>query len=215
MEAMDQTPKVEPSDDSTMEKDLVVLQQSEAVDEPIVPRKKQRRKSPLEMKPLSDKDINLEFLIIEEPSPSAPEVEVKRKPRKEYRTKKKARLELISSEEPKETPEESAEKIEKNKKTKKPDKVATEPSQESPAKPTPETPPSKANNAAPQPKQSPTRVKQSPQQPTSERRTRLSNACRVATGNSYKCTDCDFSTARINNIVLHMKESCPNIKREK
>lgn len=51
-------------------------------------------------------------------------------------------------------------------------------------------------------------IKQPPTPPPTERRTRLSNACRVATGRNYKCKDCEFSTDRINNIITHLKESC-------
>lgn len=52
-----------------------------------------------------------------------------------------------------------------------------------------------------------------PSLPPTERRTRLSNSCRVATGRSYKCKDCEFSTDRINNIITHIKESC-KLKKE-
>lgn len=63
------------------------------------------------------------------------------------------------------------------------------------------------------PTRRPPRSRPQPTPPQTERRTRLSNTCRVATGRSYKCKDCDFSTDRINNIISHMKENCSRRSR--
>lgn len=72
-------------------------QEKEIITDPettVTLHKKQKRKETLITRPLNEEDIELKFLISEEPSPMFPEAEVKRKPRKEYRTKKKARLAL-------------------------------------------------------------------------------------------------------------------------
>lgn len=134
------------------------------------PRIKQKRKEPLLTRPLSEEDLELQFQIIEEPSPPVQESEVKRKPRKEYRTKKRVRMAL--------------ERLSKEVREPAPKEISSEP--ESP----------NLNQSTP-----------------TERRTRLSNTCRVATGKSYKCNDCEFSTDRINNIIIHIKESCPRLRK--
>lgn len=144
--------------------------------------KKQKRKETLLTRPLNEEDMKLEFYIIEDPLPEVQEVEVKRKPRKEYRTKKKLRaMEKLSKEEL--VDEEISRREERPKRGATKDK----------------------------PIETPVPIKQ--EQPQTERRTRLSNTCRVATGKSYKCNDCDFSTDRINNIILHVRENCPKLKK--
>lgn len=185
------------------------------------PHIKQKRKETLLTRPLNKEDMELEFQIIEEPSPQPQEVEVKRKPRKEYRTKKKVRLamekmskegltnELIKKEQV-ENPE-IEETIVKDEIKKDSSSSATK----EPAKK--ETPKRELPKRGIKDKHQEQTIEMSPTKqiatPQPERRTRLSNTCRVATGKSYKCNDCDFSTHRINNIILHVKESCPKLKK--
>ena len=138
------------------------------VKKPPVIRQKQKRKEKLVCLPLFEDDNKLEFQVVDQQVSPAHEV-TKRKPRKEYRTKRRlAALGAMKESEPSE-------------------KAITD-------------------NAQPEP---------SPKQQPPERRTRLSNACRVATGNSYRCQDCDFSTERINNIISHLKETCPKKNKNK
>lgn len=152
------------------------------------PRIKQKRKEKLVCLPLFEDDVTLEFQTIEHNSPPAIE-EPKKRPRKEYRTKKR-----LAALEPQREQNSSPSPT--------PTTTATPTPNETPV----ETPTPQHHKPSPPP---------TPVQPTPERRTRLSNACRVATGKMYKCNDCDFSTERINNIILHMKETCPKIKKER
>lgn len=138
------------------------------IKKPPILRQKQRRKEKLVCLPLFEDDNKLEFQVIDQQVSPVQEV-TKRKPRKEYRTKRRlAALGAMKESEPSE-------------------KVIID-------------------NAQPEP---------SPKQQPPERRTRLSNSCRVATGNSYRCQDCDFSTERINNIISHLKETCPKKNKNK
>jgi len=201
----------------------------------IVPRKKQKRKETLLTKPLNEEDIELEFQIMEEPSPKAQELEIKRKPRKEYRTKKKRlAMEMLSREECDTGGHDSEqggcelravkEEVMRTNELDKEESTAKEAGRESEARPKREESKSVRESKREFPRREvPKRgTKDKPVQSTKpqmppqcqpERRTRLSNTCRVATGKSYKCNDCDFSTDRINNIILHVKESCPKLKR--
>ena len=147
-------------------------------------RPKQKRKQDLIFLPLSEDDMKLEFQIIDD-SPSQMNEDSKKRPRREYRTRKKlAALEAANN-----------------------DNESTVPS------PTPEAEDDCDNNKAPSPvvikKEDDSKLDpENRAEQASPRRTRLSNACRVATSKMYKCTECDFTTERINNIVMHMKESC-------
>lgn len=185
------------------------------------PRQKQKRKEPITLRPLSKEDELMELKVVEELSSSVQEIATKRKPRKEYRTKKRLRLAAMREEERLKhnssidttlntensvdlgdwTPQKS---IEIN--TRHHNKSQTQ-RQPEPTKTIKQEKPSQESSKTPQ-EQQPQK-----QQALTERRTRLSNACRVATGKSYKCNDCEFSTDRINNIITHIKESCPKIKR--
>lgn len=182
---------------------------------PEVPRQKQKRKEKLVCLPLNEEDLTLVFHVVEKQAPQVPE-ESRRKPRKEYRTKRKlAALEAAGKEI--ETRDNIPTKIE-------PDNQALD---ASPAhqsyvnhnnsnnnhivKRRRVTKEDKPIEVAAQQNHVKHEDSDQQQQPH-ERRTRLSNACRVATGKSYKCNDCDFSTERINNIILHMKETCPKLK---
>lgn len=147
------------------------------------PRQKQKRKDPIILRPLSEEDEKMELRVIEELSPGVQVIAIKRKPRKEYRTKKRLRLAAMQEGEHQQQ-------------------------QLQPKSPRPQEHP---QPQSPKQRQSPKQQQLQEQMP--ERRTRLSNACRVATGKSYKCNDCDFSTDRINNIIIHIKESCPKLKR--
>lgn len=180
------------NDISDMEVDPMI--KTTPVKEPVVPRPKQRRKEKLVCLPLFEDDNNLEFQSVDQ-SVSPTREESKRKPRKEYRTKRRLAALSASNEEQQrshpDTPKEA-----------KRDKIE----ETSP-------PPQPRPLPQPPPPSSPKQADASPQQ-ASQRRTRLSNSCRVATEKMYKCTECDFSTERINNIILHMKETCPKIKKE-
>lgn len=167
-----------------------------------VPHKKQKRKETLITRPINEEDVVLEFQVIEEPQ--IQEVEIKRKPRKEYRTKKRL-AEKEKSIEFKEEHHQQQEQHQQQQHYKQQQKQEQEQQQQ----------PQEQEQPKPKPKQEqqPQEQLQSPATPQTERRTRLSNKCRVATGKMYKCNDCDFSTDRINNIILHMKESCPNLKK--
>lgn len=164
--------------------EVETIQPESPVKKPAFARKKQKRKEKLVYLPLFDDDNKLEFQIVDQPITPTRE-ESKRKPRKEYRTKR--RLAALSA---------SNLEQQKNQQTA-PKETKKDCVEEDP----------------PPPPSPPKRVDISPPQPT-QRRTRLSNSCRVATGKMYKCNDCDFSTERINNIILHMKETCPKIKKE-
>lgn len=235
-----------------------------------IPHKKQKRKETLLTRPINEEDMELEFQVVEESSPQVQEVEIKRKPRKEYRTKKKRlAMERLSKEEfdktsqdselrekekrgRKQQPndiaqvdakeegdeEEEAEEESKKEETVKEDGKVEDTKRENtreskkeisrrelPRRGTKEKEKEKekdmekekekekSNEIKQDIKQQQQPTQQSPTTPQTDRRTRLSNTCRVATGKSYKCNDCDFSTDRINNIILHMKESCPKLKK--
>lgn len=174
------------------------------------PRVKQKRKEKLVCLPLFEDDLTLEFQSVEQQSPPIVE-ETKRRPRKEYRTKKRLAAALApQQQEPSETTadlvsnEEASQIDASNDKDEFSLKKAKKEKKEHPEASTPK----ERNLGETQQASSPTTA-----QPTSQRRTRLSNSCRVATGKMYKCNDCDFSTERINNIILHMKETCPKIKK--
>lgn len=181
--------------------------------ESVAPPRKHRRKEPLMLKPLND--FHLEF----EDQPVVEVPEVKRKPRKEYKTKKRLALQ-------KKLPETTSKTNNNNKRSSSRPRPTSSPTPEPKAQQTPETP-NQHHQKQPDPEvrqdQSledfhevkdliKAEPKVSPKEVVVERRTRLSNTCRVATGKSYKCTSCEFSTDRINNIVLHMKECCPKLK---
>lgn len=156
----------------------------------IVPRCKQKRKEPLLLRPINgDEDMKLEYIVMKEPSPPVQEPEIKRR-RKEHRIKKNRAKQLRQHNQ---QPQQAA-------------PVASPQEQQ----PQPQIQQPKQEQQSPEPDNH--QLQQ--QQPQTERRTRLSNTCRVATGKSYKCNDCDFSTDRINNIVLHVKEQCPKSKRK-
>lgn len=193
---------------------------------PPKPHKKQKRKETLLTRPLNEEDMKLEFQITEDPLPEVQEVEVKRKPRKEYRTKKKMRMERLSKEEladdlelcdtPTRVKKQETSKKEEIKEEKSDDKepdflveTKVESTKETKKEICRRELPKRGSN-----KDKPIETKPAkPEQPQTERRTRLSNTCRVATGKSYKCNDCDFSTDRINNIILHVRENCPKLKK--
>lgn len=227
---------------------------------PPSPRQKQKRKEKLVCLPLNEEDLKLEFQFIEEPSPH-PQVEsVKRKPRKEYRTKKKMAMEAARASESGDnknaktdlndtTTTITDDKVSDdsiktnhndshNKSLKGRRKSAAKEHKSSEIVPETGDKAGEDNNSGSQttPKsklKSPQRHlnKQSkesneeleelnlpepqnlqePQNQPTERRTRLSNSCRVATGKSYKCHDCGYSTERINNISLHIKRTCPKL----
>lgn len=229
-----------------------------------IPHKKQKRKETLLTRPINEEDMELEFQVIEEPSHHIQEIEVKRKPRKEYRTKKKRlAMEKLSKEEldnasqekekdmdtdtdtekgkgnekkeeeekmemkkeieiekevkaetevevEREREKEVKKEAEKNKEVKKEAEKHREKEKETQKQREKEKDKNKDKEKSIGLKKEHQQPQQSPQ---TERRTRLSNTCRVATGKMYKCNDCDFSTVRINNIILHMKESCPKLKK--
>jgi len=159
--------------------------------EPVkVNRPKQKRKQPLVYLPFSDDDVKIEFQLIDE-QPSQPSEEPKKRPRREYRTRKKlAALEAASNDDNKtvsNTPTPDADECQN---------IKVEVPQETPCPPK-----IKPQNDSKQDHEN--RIEHA-----SPRRTRLSNACRIATSKLYKCPECDFTTERINNIIMHMKESC-------
>lgn len=183
------------------------------------PRQKQKRKEPIVLRPLSKEDEKMELQVIEEAPSSVQEIAIKRKPRKEYRTKKRLRLAAMQEEERlrHNTSVDKTSNVEES-------STHTEHSLETQVRH------SQTNTPQPVPHQESTKqIKQEEhnqeqpkipqeqqppkQQALTERRTRLSNACRVATGKNYVCQVCDYSTDRINNIITHIKESCPKMKK--
>lgn len=181
----------------------------------IIPHCKQKRKEPHSLRPIEEDDMRLECIEMREPSPPVHEPDVKRR-RKEHRSTKKSKIKphtqqiqqapLQQQPQQKEPP--APEEPTHRKLTKQPShqQIAKKEEQQQADHEPPTLPKQQSRQYL--------HHQQQQQQPQTERRTRLSNTCRVATGKNYRCNDCDFSTDRINNIVLHVKEQCPYLKRK-
>lgn len=161
-------------------------------------RIKQQRKTPLQPRPLLEGDLELVFLDDEEQSNH---VEDKRKSRKTYQTKRPRQARRDSKREP---PIKEAVISSHIREDSQPDEQQQddESRERSPECVSPLKLPDHS-----------TKIETTESNMFVERRTRASNACRVATGKNYKCKDCDYSTERLNNIVLHLKEGCQKLKK--
>lgn len=189
------------------------------VEKPIIIRQKQKRKEKLVCLPLFDNEKRLEFQMADNQTSPARD-EPKRRPRKEYRSKRKS---AVLGRSDKKQPDDQSKHmdpdldressdIEETINSDQQDTLETNENRDQRDKQVSEHPKTFVEDDAPsvvckQEEQSPVQLPQ--------RRTRLSNSCRVATGKMYKCNDCDFSTERINNIIIHMKETCPKVKKER
>lgn len=153
-----------------------------------VRKPKQKRKEKLILLPFTEDDMKLDFQTVEEPSPQ-PNDDGKRRPRREYRTRKKlAALEAGNNDnkpvakQTAETDEDECQKV----KTEEIEQIVQIQEKEEQIQ-----------------KQD---FENRSNEQTSIRRTRLSNSFRIATSKLYKCPECDFTTERINNIVMHSKD---------
>lgn len=198
------TPVMAPSETTLISQDN--LQHPQLPQQTQSPLKKQKRKEKIHTRPLNEEDIEIKFQVVEE---YPPQIIVDRKPRKQYMTKKKRELakrvtKKSNDHQIKQQPQSQQLSLSPSQS---PSQTRLPSPPQPPSNPQPKLEPELETEPEPQPKPQ----LQSQQLP--ERRTRISNICRVATGKSYKCQDCDFSTDRINNIIFHVKESCPKLKK--
>lgn len=203
---------------------IIMVEADDQVQEVVVevsaPRKpKQPRKQKIVLKPINDDEIDLQ--IIEE----TPETEIKLRPRREYRTKK--RMERLPMKSPStcrmevdETPMNGTQKhnnhVNSNSNNSIPITKATSNNTNHQANALNDSNNTNNHNESlASDMDASIKIESTPDQTTpnsdtsTRRRTRLSNTYRVATGKNYVCHNCDFSTDRISNIISHLKGSCP------